>query len=91
MVQREKPAITAYQLAAAVGRPPDSVTISGGMIENFREGWAINAMSFGKAHYYRRNRFDNAVALCGKWVEVRWVYGEGNFPRCKTCEKSLAS
>lgn len=86
--QREKPGITSDQLEAAVGVRP--TYLSGGQIENFREGWAHHIFGSGqKAHYFRRNSFDNAVALCSKWAPVRWIYGAGNYPRCKTCEKAL--
>lgn len=86
-MQTEKTAPSIDELEATLGSRP--MYASGGQIENFREGWAHNIMGSGHtAHYYKRNRFDNAVALCGKWVEVRWVYGPGNYPRCKSCQRA---
>lgn len=85
-MQTEKPAPSLDELEAALGARPEYA--SGGQIENFREGWGHNIMGSGNtAHYYRRNGFDNAVAFCGKWVEVRWVYGAGNYPHCRICQK----
>lgn len=86
-MQKEKPVPTIAELEATLGGTVRYA--SGGQIESFREGWAHNVMGNGDtAHYYRRNSFDNAVALCGKWVEARWVYGPGNYPRCKTCQRA---
>lgn len=85
-MQKEKPAPTIDQLEATLGQRPTYA--SGGQIENFREGWAHNIMGSGQiSHYYRRNSFDIAVAACGKFVEVRWIYGAGNYPKCKTCQR----
>lgn len=83
---KEKDAPTLDQLENMFGKRPQYA--SGGQIEGFREGWALNIMGGETAHYYRRNRFDIAAALCGKWSEVRWIYGPGNYPRCKTCERT---
>jgi hypothetical protein len=86
MTQREKPGITPEQLNVTLGLPVDSPTIvSGGMIENFREGWAKEAFGGDVAHYFRRNSFDWCVALCGHGTEARWMYGRGNYPCCKRC------
>lgn len=86
-MQTEKPAPILDELEATLGKRPTYA--SGGQIENFRQGWARNIMSGGNSvHYYRRNNFENAVALCGKWIEARWLYGPGNYPRCKTCQRA---
>lgn len=85
-MQTEKESWSLDEYEVTLGQRPQYA--SGGQIENFREGWALNIMGGDTAHYYRRNRFDNAVALCGKWVEVRWIYGPGNYPHCKSCERA---
>jgi hypothetical protein len=61
--------------------------ISGGKLENFKGGWGVDVTTFGKAHLYRVNSYGIAVARCGKWIEERFVYGAGSFPKCKTCQK----
>lgn len=85
--QTEKPMYSLDELEARMGVRPQYA--SGGMIENFRRGWGHNIMGgAARAHYYRRNSFDNAIALCGKWVEARWIYGAGNYPRCRACQRA---
>lgn len=87
-MQREKPGVTMEQFEATFGQRP--VYASGGQIENFREGWAHNIMGSGQiAHYYMRMAgFDKVVTKCGgRPVKVRWIYGAGNYPKCKTCQK----
>lgn len=87
MQQTEKPMLSLDELETLVGVRP--VYASGGMIENFRRGWGHNIMGRSeKAHYYRRNSFDNGIALCGKFVSARWIYGAGNYPRCLLCQRA---
>jgi hypothetical protein len=88
IAQREKPGITPEQLNVTFGRPADTpgTLVSGGQIENFREGWALHILSSSKkAHWYVRDRFDEAVSLCKVSAPVRWLYGRGNWPTCKRC------
>lgn len=87
--QREKPGTTPEQLAKTLGRDSaEGVIVSGGQIENFREGWAVDIWSSGnRAHFFKRSFFNigNAYSKCGIFVEVRGLYGEGNHDRCKRC------
>lgn len=88
MTQHEKPGINPRQLCVSLGLAPDTpVRVSGGMIENFREGWAVDIMSSGRrAHFFKRDEFLTSTALCGVGGKVRWLYGEGNYPRCSRCD-----
>lgn len=89
--QREKPGCTIEQLNVTLGRAADAGGFcSGGQIENFREGWAKEVFGGHVTHYWRRNSFDWCVTLCGHGAEVRWMYGPGNYPRCKRCAKMRA-
>jgi hypothetical protein len=89
MMQKEKEGISKNQLEAAIGKPVTYV--SGGQIENFREGWARNIFTSGKtAHYYKRVGFASAKSACLlSTAEVRWLYGTGNYPECKRCAKLI--
>lgn len=89
MTQKEKQGISKSQLEAAIGKPVTYV--SGGMIENFRDGWAQNIFANGKtAHYYKRVGFDIAKSACLlSTAEVRWLYGAGDYPECKRCAKLI--
>lgn len=64
---------------------------SGGQIHAFREGWAIVISSFGKAHYWKRSPFNLAYVEsgCGQTAATKLMYGAGNIPRCKNCERVL--
>lgn len=65
---------------------------SGGKIENFQRGWAMPVMcNASKAHHFVRysEKDEWADAACGMWAPTRWLYGEGNFPRCKRCAAVL--
>ncbi|MBI4695512.1 MAG: hypothetical protein HY749_15960 [Gammaproteobacteria bacterium] len=89
MTQREKPGIAPEGCAPAMGPP----YFSGGQFENFRAGWATNVDPdhyIAKAHYYRRENTSYAVSLCGRRGAARWLYGAGNWPRCRKCA-ALAS
>lgn len=84
--QREKPGATPEQFEALTGQRP--LYLSGGQIEHFRKGWAKNidpSRDSSVAHYYRRGHFDQGVSLCGEVAAVRWLYGAGNYPRCRRC------
>lgn len=92
--QREKPGILSKRRIAELKQSGSPNIFSGGQIESFREGWAVDIMGSGrvpKSHYYKRSEFDIgfAEAACRSSVvaPVRWLYGEGNHPRCKSCEK----
>ena len=88
-VQREKPGASPDELCATLRMPPESsktAKVSGGQIQNFRKGWAIEIMPVGtRAHWFTRVDFGMADALCGQVATVRWLYGQGNFPRCQRC------
>lgn len=88
MTQTEKPMYSLDELEARMGVRPQYA--SGGMIENFRRGWAHNLMGGGQmAHYYRRSNFEAARSLCGKSIsDARWIYGAGNYPRCRPCQRA---
>lgn len=86
--QKEKPAVTPAQFEATFGQR--AIRASGGQIENFREGWAHDIMSEGdKAHYYRRNHPNNCLASCGISAPVRWLYGIGSYPKCRSCARAV--
>lgn len=86
--QKEMPAPTINELENTVGKKVEY--LSGGMIMNFRAGWAMNIMGSGQvAHYFIRSDFDNAVAICKAKAKVRWIYGQGNYPQCANCFKRL--
>ena len=76
-------------LESAIGGPlPTGSIVSGGQIENFRRGWARAIDSSGDhAHFFIRDRFDGARALCGFEASARWLYGAGNYPQCSRCRK----
>lgn len=95
MTQSEKPGITPAELCATLGMPASAAAgtkVSGGQFENFRKGWAVNIMaSVGKAaHWFERDGFDAARALCSKDSEVRWLYGPSNYGRCQNCIKVMS-
>lgn len=92
MNQQEKPGATPEQLAATFQQDVSGVVCSGGQIENFRKGWAKHIMSGGKrAHYFRRDGFFDARSACGLIVDVRWIYGAGNWPKYKRCRSAASS
>lgn len=86
-IQREKPGCSVAELEAVLGIPHSVENrMSGGQIENFREGWAKDCNGQGdKAHYFKRTTFDRALSLCQLDAPVRWLFGRGNFPHCQTC------
>lgn len=86
-IQKEKEGTSKSQLEAAVGKPVTYV--SGGMIENFRGGWATDIFGNGSvAHYYKRVNFDTTKSVCLlSTADARWMYGRGNYPQCKRCRK----
>lgn len=88
MKQTEKPSVTMDQMESMVGQRP--TYLSGGQIEGFREGWAHNIMGGMVSHYYKRNAFDTALSLCGAESQARWIYGAGNYPTCKKCQRAAA-
>ncbi len=86
--QQEKPTFSKEELESTLGIPHSEATLwGGGQIENSRDGWAMNIMSDGnRAHHFKRDGFDKAKAVCGVEAPIRWLYGEGNYPRCKRCK-----
>jgi len=87
--QTEKPGVSPQSLAVTLGvDSADGLRVSGGMIENFREGWAVRIMPPGshRAHFFERDGFAGATALCGVVSSARWLYGQGNYQRCSRCE-----
>lgn len=86
--QVEKPGVTPEWFEKNLGERP--AMLSGGMIQNFREGWAHDIFSkSSRSHYFRRDGFDGAAALCGHVAPVRWLYGAGTFPHCQNCTREL--
>lgn len=90
--QHEKPGISPQELNVTLGRAPDEpVKVSGGQFVNFRKGWAKAIFSSGgTAHWFERDGFDQAVALCGAQSHVRWMYGPGNYPKCSNCVRIMS-
>ena len=90
--QKEKPGITAEQLAKMTGRDSaEGILCSGNMFENFKEGWAISIFSDGeKGHYFTRRdtNIGQVVSKCGFVQPVSRMYGMGNYPKCKRCLKA---
>lgn len=62
---------------------------SGGQIHAFREGWATDIWAFGRAHYWHRleENIRYVESECRLIRPARNMYGEGNVPRCKRCER----
>jgi len=92
--QREKPGLTKERLEKGFGHEiSDETLFSGGMIENFRKGWAMPVFSGEKGHYFKRHLLNIAYAksACGIIVGVRQLYGIGNFPKCKRCARTIKS
>ena len=85
-MQREKPNATLDTM-----RSMNGALVIGTMIENFREGWAKDVFRGRKVHYWKREGFDTADSRCSLTAKVRWLYGEGNFPRCKRCMRSVTT
>lgn len=79
------------KLEALFGHPlPADAKVGGGQIEHFRSGWAKDVMKIGsKAHFFKRDGFDRARALCGVAGEVRWLYDPGNEDQCYYCRRRL--
>lgn len=94
MGQTEKPGITVPELVQKLGLDEsyiDGAKVSGGQYMNFRKGWAKNSMAGGSvAHWFTRDEFAQAEALCGASSLVRWLYGPGNYPRCSTCIRIMS-
>ena len=63
--------------------------VSGGVLHNFTEGWALQKFTIGKAHYFKTNRNSYVYAICGANVQANANHGDllakGNFDACKTC------
>ena len=91
MPQRERPGFSVEQIEATFQIPHNPENkVSGGRIESFREGWALPMFGGGKTHYYTRSELnDIATSKCGVVTPVRKLFGEGNFPRCKRCAKTV--
>lgn len=91
--QREKDAPTLEQFEVTLGiEPHPDNRMSGGMIEHFREGWALHIMGptpARVAHWFARDGFGSAESLCKLSAPVRWLYGRGNYPCCKRCVRAL--
>lgn len=62
--------------------------MSGERLKGFREGWALKAFNFGKAHYFRRKEAGLVVAICGSQdAPAGYLFGPGDWKRCQRCEK----
>lgn len=67
------------------------MSMSGGKMHGFREGWALRALSWGRAHYFQRDGVGIATSLCGAQdAAAGWLHEPGTFPRCKRCEAMVA-
>lgn len=56
--------------------------------------WAMKIFGGDKAHWFRSEVMQDGLrhSLCGRIFEVdSRIYLPGNFPRCKACEKALAT
>jgi hypothetical protein len=60
---------------------------SGQLIENFREGWAMEIFAGRRVHYWTRDGFEFVESRCRLVALVRDMYGAGNWPRCKRCAR----
>lgn len=90
MAQREKPGTNVDELCATLGVSREGALVSGGMIEDFREGWAMYVFGNGKvAHYFTRDtqNISQVISACGYGAPVRWMYGRGNIPKCRHCQR----
>jgi len=64
--------------------------LTGPRVSKFTEGWALPIMSWGVAHYFKRDGLGPAIALCsGKSIRAGGLFEAGLRPRCKNCEKRL--
>ena len=80
-----------YQLAGSLGVNPGTLTCSGERIDGFRKGWAKAMFNGEKAHYFKRHDLERcAESCCGVISPVGYLHGEGNWPRCKRCERMIA-
>lgn len=70
---------------------PGTVQTSGAQIHDFEKGWAIRAMPWSDlAHFFKRLADgETTVARCGFRGTVRWMYGQGSFRRCRSCQRSV--
>ena len=65
--------------------------MSGPRAEKFVEGWALPALSWGHAHYYRREGLALAYPVCGgKPVAAGRVFFAGDWTRCELCVAKLS-
>lgn len=86
MNQYEGEGTNAAQLAKTLGMASaEGVICSGGPLHHFAEGWAINGFHNKRAHYFKRNRFESAMARCGNVVPVNHLMAPGNWPKCSRC------
>lgn len=66
------------------------IYVTGGRIENFTEGWAKAIFRPGtKVHWWELEQEPFAVMACRPLnaAHVGQLYEEGNFPRCKHCQR----
>lgn len=69
---------------------PGACRTSGAQIRDFEHGWAIQAMPWSDtAHYFRRLNDVETIARCGFRGQVRWMFGQGSFKRCRLCQRSV--
>lgn len=83
--QRENPEGKAAADAFRAAHPEG--VVSGARIEAFRIGWAVDISCGEVAHYFRRETFSEARGACGLYAQTRWLHGQGNFPRCRKCQR----
>lgn len=65
--------------------------MSGGPIEKFSEGWALQVLpitgSRRKAHYFKREGVGPAIPICSSvGIPAGALRGAGNWTKCTRCE-----
>lgn len=67
--------------------------MTGPRVSGFTEGWAKPlTFHWGKAHYYVRDAAGLVVSKCGASRGLAgMLFREGNWERCKSCERALAA
>lgn len=59
--------------------------ISGGLLINFKEGWALQIFGASKVHYIKTYPNGHLYSLCGCHVNDGDLFAQGNFDACKSC------
>lgn len=60
--------------------------VSAGELIGFTQGWALDIVRGGKAHYFKTNGRGYVYAVCGLTPHQEYpLYGAGSFQRCRKC------